>query len=1261
MGRREAPLDPNAGPVERFAFELRALRQEAGGPTYRQMAASAGYSVAALSQAAAGRQLPSLPVTLAYVRACGGDPRDWEARWREATRQEAEQRAATDDAVPPYRGLARFEPQDAAVFFGRDALVGRLSELCAARRLTAVLGPSGSGKSSLLRAGLIPRLRDPAGPLPAPAAVRVLTPGRRPLTAHRDRLAPAAGAGGDTWLIVDQFEELYTLCSDPAERTAFTDLLLTALAPDSRLRVVIAVRADFLGRCTEHPGLTAALQDATVLVGPMTREELRQAITGPATAAGLIVERSLTARVLDDVEGEPGGLPLMSHALLETWRHRSNRGLTQAAYEEAGGLHGAIARTAEEAYADLTPSRADLARRILLRLVAPGGDGTPDTRRPADRTELDGAGPPDETRFVVERLVRARLLTAHGGTGETGDGGGTVELAHEALITAWPRLRDWIDGERDRLRVHRHLTEAARAWRAARHDTALLYRGSRLARAEEAFPTPDGSLTPDELAFLTASARQRRQAVRLRRTVTALLAVLAILASIAAVAAVQQRAAAQAERNTAVFNRITAEADGARTTQASLAAQLDLTAYRLRATDDLYTRLVTDGATALSRPLSGHTDIVASAVYSPDGRTLATTSYDRTVRLWDIRDTTRPAPLGRPLTGHTDAVGAAAFSPDGRVLATGSADRTIRLWDLTDRSRPTSARPPLTGHEEAVNSLAFSPDGHTLASASDDRTVRLWDVTDPDRPTALGRPLTGHTDEVNSVAWSSDGHTVVSAGVDGTARLWDVSDPRRPARERPISVNTAGVYQAALSPDGRTLATAGNDALVRLWDVTDPRRPEALGPALTGHTAAVWSVAFSPDGDTLASAGYDDTLRLWNVANPRYPVPLGEPLSDHGDGVWSVRFGPDGRTLASAGYDGTARLWSLPATVLPGHGGALSATAWSPDGRVLVTADDNGVQAWDTTRPDRPRVLGDRLTGSARPLRTLAFAPAGRVLAGAGKDDTLRLWDLADPRRPRLLARPETPGRRPVGAVAFSPDGHTLATGGEDGTVVLWDVTDPGHPFRRGDPLTGQHQEITAVAFSPDGHILASASEDGTVRLWRLTGDRPGLLGKPLTGHTNWVTALAFSPDGRVLATAGVDRAIVLWNVTAANHPVRGGGPLTGHRDWVTSLAFSPDGRTLASGGYDRTVRLWDVADRSRPTALGRPLTGHTDSVVSVAFSPDGHTLASAGWDTTTRLWELRQGRNTARICAATGQILTAALWRRYVGRSPFDPPCARR
>jgi hypothetical protein len=281
---------------------------------------------------------------LAYVKACGGDPEEWEERWLQAAAAVAAEPRTEEDAEPPYRGLARFEPGDADLFFGRDELTDRLLELTHSLRFTAVFGPSGSGKSSLLRAGLIPCLRSPEATGPRPTSVRILTPGEHPLCVHDRRLIPK-DADGDTWLIIDQFEELYTLCTDGAERNQFIDRILAATDPASRLRVVIAVRADFLGRCAEHPALTAALQDGTVLAGPMSRDELRQAITKPAQAAGMIVERELTARILDEVEDEPGALPLMSHALLETWRRRKGRALTLEAYQAVGGLNGAIAHT----------------------------------------------------------------------------------------------------------------------------------------------------------------------------------------------------------------------------------------------------------------------------------------------------------------------------------------------------------------------------------------------------------------------------------------------------------------------------------------------------------------------------------------------------------------------------------------------------------------------------------------------------------------------------------------------------------------------------------------------------------------------------------------------------------------------------------------------------------------------------------------------------------------------------------------------------
>ncbi|MFF4733487.1 helix-turn-helix domain-containing protein [Streptomyces mirabilis] len=1270
-GRPESPLDRSTGPVARFAAELRKLRAEAGSPTYRVMAQRTGQGVSTLSQAAGGERLPTLPVVLAYVRACDGDPQEWEALWRESAAElAAEPRTEDENAKPPYRGLARFEPGDADLFFGRDELTDRLVDLTRSRRFTAVFGPSGSGKSSLLRAGLIPRLRALGQVSPQPAALRVLTPGEHPLRTHEQRLTPKDG-DGDTWLIVDQFEELYTLCHDPDERDQFIDRLLTATDRGSRLRIVIAVRADFLGRCAEHPQLTAALQDGTVLAGPMSRDELRAAVVKPAQAAGLVVERALTARILDEVEGEPGALPLMSHALLETWNRRKGRALTIEAYEAAGGLHGAIARTAEDVYARLTPAQALHARRILLRLITPG-EGTPDTRRPIQREEFDFSEPHD-TATVLERMVGARLITVDGDR---------VDLAHEALIAAWPRLHTWIDADRERLRVHRRLTEAAIIWDDLNRDSGALYRGIRLAVADEAFPDvhPQSGLTTVEAAFLTASREQRhrekqaaaRNARRLRAFAAALCA-LVLLATGTAVFAFRQRASAQEERDVAVSRQITSEAEQMRgtdvalqTQNASLAAQLDIVAHRVHRSPQTSTDLISTTTAALFSEIpdpSAPVDSVPSVpnngtvAYSSDRRLLAIAGEDEKVRLWDTQDFARPRRIGRTLPGAV-----VAFSPRGHVLAVAEyGGGPIRMWDTSHPARLTLLGDLHVPADHAgAGLLAFSSDGRVFAAGSD--RVLLWDVRDMVHPKRMAHSLPGEM-----MAFSPHGRVAATMEND-TVRLWDLSHPADAAvlstLNRKLELNQTLVF----SPDGKYLATEGTGSgQVWLWNIKNPKRPTILDePMSTGDNSVVNAVAFSPDGRIVAVAG-SNGAQLWNVTGLADsegvldPLsPLGRPLGHPSDAGVSVVFDPGGRHLMTVGS--TIRIWRLPPTVLAGCSD-VSAAAFSPGARILATSCAGGtVQLWDTTNPAGPRHLGRPLRGTAA-----AFAPRRHILAIAtddptnADDGTVALWDTTDPAHPRSLGRRlTTPEDYTVGSLAFSPDGRTLATA-EDGSgtrVWLWDISDAARPKRLRQDLAASYDYTDYhLLFSPSGHTLAiSASGDTGDRVWlwdTTTPAHPKHLASPLKG-----IVAAFAPRGHLLAVASISGDIQLWNVSNLAHPTRIGSPFTtnGH---LLAAAFSADGHTLAIGSGDGTVWLWDTAAPAHTKALGNPLTGHTDSITSMTSTPDHpNLLATGSVDGTVRLWDLDPEHAIRRICSVTGHVLTRKLWRQYVGTFPYRPPC---
>ncbi|MEP6490185.1 AAA-like domain-containing protein [Microcoleus vaginatus GB2-A3] len=579
--------------------------------------------------------------------------------------------------------------------------------------------------------------------------------------------------------------------------------------------------------------------------------------------------------------------------------------------------------------------------------------------------------------------------------------------------------------------------------------------------------------------------------------------------------------------------------------------------------------------------LEGHSNSVRSVVFSPDGKTLASASFDNTIKLWDLQS---QKPIAT-LTGHSNLVNSVAFSLDGLTLASASDDNTIKLWHL-ETQKPIAT---LTGHSDLVNSVAFSPDSKTLASASDDKTIKLWHLETQKLIATLR-----HSNEVRSVAFSPDGKTLASTSDDYTIKLWQLQSQKLIATAT-LTGHSSKVNSVAFSPDGKTLASASSDKTIKLWHL-ESQKPIAT---LTGHSSKVNSVAFSPDGKTLASASSDKTIKLWHLEAQK----LIATLTGHSSWVYSVAFSPDGKTLASASLDKTIKLWNLesqkPIATLTGHSIWVSSVTFNPDGKTLASASgDNTIKLWNLQTQKEITTL----TGHSRWVLSVAFSPDGKTLASASSDKTIKLWHLQSQKVMATL----TGHSNGVSSVAFSPDGLTLASASEDKTIKLWNLQSQ-KPIAT---LTGHSNSVNSVAFSPDGLTLASASEDKTIKLWNLQTQK---VIATLTGHSNSVNSVAFSPDGLTLASASSDNTIKLWNLQTQK-PI---ATLTGHSNKVRSVAFSPDGLTLASASSDKTIKLWHLQTQ-KPIAT---LTGHSNPVWRVAFSPDGKTLASASFDNTIKLW----------------------------------------
>jgi WD40 repeat protein len=1059
-------------------------------------------------------------------------------------------------------------------------------------------------------------------------------------------------------IVVDQFEEIFTLCRDPEDRQAFLDNLLTAALLPGSAAAVIALRADFYHRCAEYEKLREALEAHQVYIGAMTPEELCQAIVAPAQHNAWSFEPGLVDLMLKDVGAgdhrgaEPGALPLLSHALLETWKRRQGRTLTLKGYTDAGGVRGAIARSAETVYDGLDPAQQHIARSIFLRLTEIG-DADEEaglaiyTRRRATRQEIEPASTGnDGVRTVLDTLARERLITM---------GHDTVEVAHEALIREWPTLRTWLEEDLEGLRIHRHLTEAAQAWANRGDDPGELYRGARLAQAKAWAETTDRQLSSLERDFLNAAAAEAaraeaaREAQRQRELKAAqdlahaqqrraeergrLLRWLGLIAGLLLIAAIAAASLGQSYRRASQESAALADA---KATVAAENAAVAATAQAAEAQADA----------ALKREAQQHAAAEEAEREAADQR--------------DAAQAQARINLANSLAGQ-----ATIHEEKNSELALLLALEANAMRDAPQtRGALMSALEHSPGHIEyltdnagSVQALAVSPDGAVLASAGGNN-VHLWE-TETGRP--IGEPLTDVGDDVRDLVFIDDRTLVI------LARTYDEhpSVLLAPASQatgigKPSMILTSTRFSGgiesymAINPDGRSLAIAGCGATfavppggvfcdrgggATVWDITGSQNGDGVSHEVVSLeiTGEIYDVAYSPDGDRIALVGCtsyrDNTCEqgfsmLWQPeTGETFMLDQGTVNNAPMALINAVAFTPDGAHLAVGGcsaYDATgvcqegrAELWDLIETAqiaaftIEGENGCQS-LAVSPGGQTLALGSSDTIRLW---KPLMQELDGLPMIGHTGHVMALAFKPDDRALFSGGQDRKIGVWDLA--LRGGIGSR-LTSQLIPALHVAYAPDGALIAAG-TPGGVNLWDAATGDLAYRLA--LSDPSAIVWDVDFSPDGQTLAAAGlTDSKIRLWDLA--TRARLGQPVKfAPGGGAYSVAFSPDGKTLAASGEGAEITLWDVNSLINSAPVSRTLTGHEHGGNpQVTFSPDGALLASAGHDNTVRLWDVATGEQ---RGETMTAHEDNVLTVAFSPDGRILASGGQDTTIRLWDV--------------------------------------
>lgn len=1167
----------------------------------------------------------------------------------------------------PYRGLSAYQREDASLFFGREedcqALLERMAALLAqpAPRFLLVAGASGTGKSSLVRAGLVPALE--AGQLAqSPTWTSAfMRPGEGGppasiLTRCLDRQR-VRGPGGHLVLVVDQLEEIFTEV-DGEQREAFLRALWQlAGAPAGDVFVIATMRIEYMGRLG-----SVRMDDAGVpfdrellaagryhLLRQLGPREYERIIRGPAETVGIEIEPGLLDRLLDALRSEPGALPLLSYTLDRLWQERrfqtidveqpaapgervpvTGWWLTDAAYDALGGIAGALVRSADDLLATFDAAHADELRRVLVQLVHGHDDPVLATRRRGWRDTMrpDLVAEPDAARIydrVLDALIDARLVV----TGSAAPGTPVwIELAHDSLVHFWPRLRAWYDEARAWLAHTGELLATAAAWQpqAREDDTAAarereepyLLRGQRLHYQLETWRRHRHHLGARDRqlvqAFLDASQRAETE-TRARE----------IEAERQSALAEERALAARDSTIMSAARKLLAAGQPAWATRllGEVSRPLQTRDWLSLAWDQL-------AMTPLASTLRGHEKAVHTAVFSPDGTLVLTASSDGTARIWRADGSGDPVVL----RGHEGEVNSATFSPDGTLVLTTSDDCTARIW------RVDGAGPPISfeGHDDVIYEAAFSPDGQRFVTASQDQTARVWRL---DRP-RQSKALRGHDNAVFSASFSPDARHVVTVSGDGAARIWHLDDRARPVVLRHPDPDNIGVRirAAKLSRDGKLVVTyAWRDATLRIWPLADLEHPVLLG----APAEEIESIDLGPDGELVVASGR--AVRVWDITRPARPV-----LEYHHPGkVTLASFSPDGKHVVTVSADATspdprpgsprktARIWQVdplrtnaPPRVLAGHEDTIVAAAFSPDGRYLVTAsDDRTARIWrvhDDLVPveDLGRSSGERIfaaaytpTGlllaattnpdrSSAQLRATASGPGGmscRVMIRV--DRTLHFWCADGPDAGSVLARHGAA----VHATAFSPDGTLVVTGGADHTARIWSLA--GGDSGPCTVLTGHESAIVSVSFSHDGKRVVTTSDDKTARVWPL--DDPGQV-TVLAGHDRIVLAAAFSPDGKLVVTGSADMTARVWRLDAPGAVTI----LRSHTNHVVAVQVGRDARHLLTRCSDGTARVWRLDSGTEV-----PLAVYEGDIEDAAFSPDGQRVVTASGDGTARIWRL--------------------------------------